>query len=86
MEKIIVSLIAIVTIVGLAYILKDSIVLDIIASEERFIKIDEYNYGYIVYDKQTKVEYAVSDGSYNRGIITLLVDQEGKPLLYKEME
>lgn len=86
MEKIIVSLIAIVTIVGLAYILKDSIVLDIIASEERFIKIDEYNYGYIVYDKQTKVEYAVSDGSYNRGTITLLVDQEGKPLLYKEME
>ncbi len=86
MKKLIISIIAIVIIVGLAYILKDLIVLDSMANEDRFIKIDNYDCGYIAYDKQTKVEYAVSTGSYNRGTITLLVDQEGKPLLYKESE
>ncbi len=88
MKKITISLIVITITVGLAYILKDLIVLDTIANEDRFIKIDRYNYTdtIIVYDKQTKVEYAISDAAYNRGTITLLVDQEGKPLLFKETE
>lgn len=86
MKKLIISITAIVIVVGLAYILKDLIVLDAMASEDRFIKIDKYDYGYIVYDKQTKVEYAVSNGSYNKGEVTSLVDQEGKPLLYRETE
>ena len=37
-----------------------------------------------VYDRTTKVQYAVSDGYYNMGIITCLVDAEGKPLLYND--
>ncbi len=86
MKKIIVSLILIVMIVVIAYISKDLIVQDAIANDNRFIEIDKYNKGIIVYDKQTKVEYAISDGDYNRGTITLLVDQEGKPLVYKESE
>ena len=86
MKKITISLITIVAIIGMAYILKDLTVLDSIANNDRFIKIANYNDGVIVYDKQTKVEYAISDGPYNRGNFTLLVDQEGKPLLYKEME
>lgn len=86
MKKIMISLIIVTTIIGLAYILKDIVGIESKADNARFIKIDEYDYGYIVYDKQTKVEYAVSNGSYNRGTITLLVDQEGKPLLYKERE
>lgn len=36
----------------------------------------------IVYHRETKVMYAISNGSYNRGTFTLLVDEEGKPLLY----
>ena len=84
MKKIVISLIAIIIIVGLAYILKDIIVLDTMANEDRFVKINNYDNGYIVYDKQTRVEYVVSNGAYNRGTITLLVDQGGKPLLYKE--
>lgn len=36
----------------------------------------------IVYHKETKVMYAVSNGDYNRGIFTLLVDADGKPLLW----
>lgn len=38
----------------------------------------------IVYDKYTKVMYAVSNGNYSRGTFTLLVDANGNPLLYKE--
>lgn len=37
---------------------------------------------YIVYHRETKVMYAVSDGQYNHGTFTLLVDADGKPLLY----
>ena len=40
----------------------------------------------VVYHRETKVMYAVSDGSYNRGTFTLLVDTDGKPLLYKGAE
>lgn len=36
----------------------------------------------VVYDRYTRVMYAVSKGSYNRGSFTLLVDSEGKPLLW----
>jgi len=36
----------------------------------------------VVYDRYTRVMYAVSKGSYNRGSFTLLVDGEGKPLLW----
>ena len=37
---------------------------------------------YVAYDRTTGVEYAVSRGGYNRGTVTLLVDVEGKPLIY----
>lgn len=37
----------------------------------------------IVVDKETKVMYAVSNGGYNVGTFTLLVDAEGKPMLWK---
>lgn len=38
----------------------------------------------IVYDAETKVMYAISDRAYNQGTITLLVDADGKPKLWKE--
>ena len=37
----------------------------------------------VVYDKDTMVMYAVSEGKYNSGNLTLLVDKDGKPLLYQ---
>lgn len=37
---------------------------------------------YVVYDNETKVMYAVSDGHYNRGNFTLLVNVDGTPKLY----
>ena len=52
-------------------------------TEKRFeIISDEYHFN-IVYDKETKVQYALSRGSYNSGNLTLLVDKDGNPLLYQ---
>lgn len=42
--------------------------------------LDDY---YVVYHKDTKVMYAVSAGSYNRGNFTLLVNPDGTPMLYE---
>lgn len=48
-----------------------------------FVEIEStYNYK-IVYHKETKVMYAVSGSSYNNGTFTLLVDADGKPMLYE---
>lgn len=37
----------------------------------------------VVYHKNTKVMYAVSDGGYNHGTFTLLVNPDGTPMLYE---
>lgn len=52
--------------------------------QDRFVQISNEYHFYVIYDKATKVQYAVSKGGYNSGNVTLLVDSEGKPLLYKE--
>lgn len=49
--------------------------------EDRFEKIEEWSNNFIIYDKQTKVQYFVFEGG-----ITPLLDQEGKPILYLEGE
>ena len=38
----------------------------------------------IVYHRKTKVMYVISAGGYNSGNFTVMVDEEGKPLLYQE--
>lgn len=38
----------------------------------------------IVYHKDTKVMYAISDGGNSYGIFTLLVNSDGSPMLYEE--
>ena len=49
----------------------------------RFKVVEETTMWRVVYDKDTKVMYTVSVGGYNSGNFTLLVDSEGKPLLWK---
>lgn len=49
--------------------------------EDRFEKIEEWSTNFIMYDKETKVQYFVFEGG-----ITPLLDQEGKPILYLEGE
>lgn len=50
----------------------------------RFIKIYENGSVRIYYDKETNVEYAVRDNGHGGTSMTLLVDAEGKPLLYQK--
>ena len=38
----------------------------------------------IVYHQKTKVMYAISTSGYNAGTFTVMLDADGKPLLYKE--
>lgn len=40
----------------------------------------------IVYHRKTKVMYAISWSGYSRGTFTVMLDADGKPLLYKEEE
>lgn len=53
------------------------------AVEKRFAFVSDEFYFLIYYDKKTKVMYAVSSSQYNRGNVVLLVDADGKPLLYE---
>ena len=49
----------------------------------RMVYVEEAGDYCIVYDKYTKVMYAVSNGVYNGGNFTLLVTADGNPLLYE---
>lgn len=37
----------------------------------------------VVYHKDTKVMYTISQGAYNSGTFTLLVNPDGTPMLYE---
>ena len=52
----------------------------------RMVYVEETGAYCIVYDKYTKVMYAVSNSGYNTGNFTLLVDANGNPLLYNAAE
>lgn len=48
-----------------------------------FVSIKKGDSYRVVYQKETKVMYVVSYGDYNRGTFTLLVDENGDPMLYE---
>ena len=50
----------------------------------RMIEVEETAEYIIVYDKYTKVMYAISNSGYNYGNFTLLVGANGNPLLYNK--
>ena len=49
----------------------------------RFIELERTSRWMIVADKETGVMYSVSNGGYNAGTFTLLVDENGKPLIWE---
>lgn len=49
-----------------------------------FIEVERSNSWLIVYHRETKVMYAVSYSGYNMGTFTLLVEEDGTPMTYKE--
>lgn len=48
-----------------------------------FQEVENTGTWWVIADRETGVMYAVSRGMYNIGTFTLLVDAEGKPLIYK---
>ena len=84
MKKIIISLLIVLGIIFTGWLLKDITISNVTAAEKnRFAFVSSEPHFNIYYDKKTKVMYAVSDGQYNRGNVVLLVDANGKPLLYE---
>lgn len=55
-------------------------------AESRIVEVECTSLYKIVYDKYTKVMYAVSYSGYNSGTFTLMVDANGNPLLYGTYE
>ena len=56
-------------------------------AEERpsiFVRVEQTITHVVVYDRETKVMYVMSAGSYNGGNFTMLVNADGTPKLYKE--
>lgn len=49
----------------------------------RFMELERTSRWLIVTDKETGVMYSVSNGGYNQGTFTLLVDENGKPLVWE---
>ena len=88
MKKIIISLLIILLIVLIGWVLKDITIQNSYAQDDRFIKIytqssSENGIFNIYYDKTTRIMYLCSN-IYKGGGMTVLVDQDGKPLLYDE--
>ncbi len=84
MKKIIISLLIIIGIVLTGWLLKDVTISNNYAENERFVIIQQRYDEKVMYDKETKVEYFMFGGFRDGGGITVLVDKDGKPLLYGE--
>ena len=50
---------------------------------DRFELIQSTSWCDVIVDTETGVEYAVSIGAYNWGNMTVLVDETGKPIIWK---
>lgn len=48
-----------------------------------FVEVERGDNYRIIYQKETKVMYAVSEDSYGEGVFTLLIDENGDPMLYE---
>ena len=57
---------------------------DVDSNLPMFVEVERSASWQIVYHRDTKVMYAVSCSDYNRGNFTLLVDENGSPMVYKE--
>lgn len=82
LEKIMIGIVLILSVLIIIVIfncVKSAIIrVDRMETEDRFEKIQEWPSNFVMYDKETKVQYYVTIGG-----ITVLVDADGKPLLYE---
>lgn len=82
MKKIIISSLTVLGVIFFGWLLKDITIQDINAADNRFALAHNEDGFKIYYDKKTKVMYLVKY-VYKGGGITVLVDADGKPLLYE---
>lgn len=52
-------------------------------TSKMFVRVENCGSFDVVYDKDTKVMYTVSSSSYNYGSVTLLVNSDGTPKIWK---
>ena len=53
------------------------------SDKSMFVEVEQATYWLVVYHRESKVMYVVSDGSYNRGNFTMLVNADGTPMLWE---
>ena len=53
------------------------------SDKSEFVIVENASTWKIVYNRKTKVMYAVSDGGYNHGTFTLLVNADGTPMIWE---
>lgn len=86
MKKFIISIMTTLLIIALSYIFKDITINKSIANNNRFEKVLDQGNFEIYCDKETRVMYLQSNagcGYQGYGGLTVMVDEDGKPLLYK---
>lgn len=83
MKKIMISVLAVFMLASLSGCARTKTNEDNIQETSRFVIIEDGATWNVVYDKETKVMYTVSSGVYNCGSFTMMVDSDGKPLIYK---
>ena len=47
-----------------------------------FVRIEQAKHWLVVYHRETKVMYVVSNDEYIQGVFTVLVDENGDPMIY----
>lgn len=63
---------------------EEEVSMDNTSNLSMFIQVEDGNCYKIVYHKDTKVMYAVSDGYYNSGAFTVLLNADGTPMLWEK--
>lgn len=82
MKKLIVMLMLAVTLAGCGHSSESDIRDGEKSDQKRFVSVEtEWSY-FIMVDRETRVMYVVSNGTYNHGTFTVMVDENGKPLTW----
>ena len=82
MKKLIVMLMLVVTLAGCGNSSESDVRDGEKSSQKRFVPVEIAWLYEIVVDRETRVMYAVSNGAYNHGTFTVMVDENGKPLTW----